>query len=143
MDKAFGEKVFELNGRKYDEVLYSVSLPLPGDNIDGKDSRLVIPYFYKSEKLFYRTCFENGLALSQLDYLINDKSGFWQAYVSDAYEFCILGCTAEVNSLFRKLFRPYEDTSLEEKYRSITNARINSEEFVNYLETNFRISKNK
>jgi len=105
---------------------------------------LIIPVDYKTEKLFYEMSYEKKYDLSQLDYLIKNKMGNWEAYVSDQFEISIFGCSNEINEKFIKLFNPYKESSLYEKYTTIWNAHSKNDikDFIEYFENSFNFSKN-
>lgn len=85
----------------------------------------------------------NELLYYMINFFINDSSGLWEIYVSIENEISIIGCSNQISSLFEVIFNPYEEESLKQKYKIISDMFSNEKvkiEFIESLERNYKFS---
>lgn len=76
-----------------------------------------------------------------INFFINDNSELWEIYVSLEKELSIIGCSKQISSIFEVIFKPYEDESVNQKYKIIGDM-FNDEKsklvFIESLERNYK-----
>jgi hypothetical protein len=85
----------------------------------------------------------NELLYYMINFFIDDNSGLWEIYISIENEISIIGCSNQISSLFEVIFNPYEEESLEQKYKIITDMFSSEKvkiEFIESLERNYKFS---
>lgn len=84
------------------------------------------------------------ISLYGFNYHLFDNEGKWEAYSSQCSELFIVGCNEEINSLFYVLFNPYDEITLQQKYKDVTSMFRNEsdkQEYIKLLELNYNFSK--
>lgn len=87
----------------------------------------------------------NEVFYYMFNFFISDCTKSWEIYVSLENELSIIGCSNELNSLFEIIFNPYEEESLDKKYKIIGDKFCDDGErkfFFNSLDRNYNFNNN-
>lgn len=146
LDIIFNEQFYENFNTFIREVL-TESLIIRLDDISKfpnfinfKLEHLFTKPFNNELKLFHQSEI-NDFPIFYINHFVYDNSFQWEIFISVENEISIIGVDKSVNEIFKNIFEPYKDESIDVKLKIITDQFVDlslKTQFINELKENYK-----